>query len=297
MASDFRRSIEETVLLHSLEPTLKSIYVEGSTDKAILDLFVSINSIECNVYEINSAVDFSEQVAKDSSLGSNRNKLILFSTILAAESAGENILCVIDRDFDDFLPDFTNNIFLFRSDYSCIEAYILNNHTINKILKIGFANFPLSGERVIQELIKFLPSLFFLRLLRETEPDLKFTTLIKTENIFSAGRDGLVAFNLSTYIERFCNKNAIRDKADYLIEKVSQMVNEFNGDIRNVIHGHDFVDSFFRYVNIVKNTNQFKEATFEKAIFIAIETRTLIEYTLFSDIQARFISKQEPIES
>ncbi|MCE7059208.1 hypothetical protein [Dyadobacter sp. CY343] len=288
MPSNLKRTVEEILTLYSLEPTIKDIYVEGPMDKSIIDLFVGVYSIECNVYEIDSSIDFSELMSKDPLLGSNRNKLISFASQLTSATSSQNILCIIDKDFDDFISGGTYNQFLLRSDYSCIEAYVFNEEIIGKILKIGFSNFPLEANQVIEELAKVLPPLFFLRCLREIDADFKPTALLKIDNAFSASRGGIITFDLKDYVERFCHKNAISNRSEYVIKEVRKMLENYQGDVRNSIHGHDFANTFFRYVNSVKNTQQFKDSSFEKTLFIALEMSTLTKYELFDTIYKRF---------
>lgn len=63
-----------------------------------------------------------------------------------------------------------------------------------------------------------------------------------------------------------------------------KLISEFNLDIRNYIHGHDFIEIFFLYVNKIKNTHKFKEENFGKALFLATESNALDTYPLFKTI-------------
>ena len=288
MPNNFKRTIDEILTLYILEPSIKDIYVEGAIDKSIIELYVDIHQINCKFYEIDSSIDFSELVQNDLSLGSHRNKLITFSDILYRESDSTNVICVIDKDFDDFLDQKVENNFLLRSDFSCIESYIFNEETINKVLKIGFSNFPVNADEVIKEFLKVLPTLYFIRYVREINVDLKFSSLLKQESAYSINKAGVVTFNLNDYVSRYCAKNKFLAKSDFIIQEVENLLKNFNGDVRNCIHGHDFIEGFFRYVNIVKNTQNFRLENFEKALFMALEIRTFNQYSLFSDIYSRF---------
>ena len=282
--SDLKRSIDEMLSIYLLEKDFIDLYVEGPTDKSIIENFFEYKGKEVKVIEIDT-LDFSDysDAINDLDLRSNKNKLIVLSRLLLENKIRTDINCVVDRDFDGILNEIEENEYLLYTGYSCMESYVFTEVSIKKILDVGIRNFPFNSRQVFKEISGVVFFLFIMRIVNE-----KFDfncTFPKIENNLTANRTtGVFNFDANSYLEKFINTNKLTSKSkiikDYIIEVKSLLTN----DKRFYMNGHDFILILFHYINKIKNTPNFKIDTFERAVYLSIQPNHLDAYNLFQKI-------------
>lgn len=288
MASEeLKRQPSELIARYSLEPSLKEIYVEGLTDKLIVELFLEKeNLLSTTCYEV-SSIDFSEFIALNPHLRSNKEKLIYLANDIFKNlnPANLKLRCIIDRDFDDILGIQHTSGFILSSDFSCIEAYILDEFTFKKILRIGLTNFPIDEKVMLAEMFKVLNNLFFIRCARvilKHEP----LKLLEMDSAININKNGIIDFELEEYINKYVNKNHIhKDYVEGYLKQINDLKSQNCGNRLQYFNGHDFIKLFFKYINVIKNTAKFKEDNFEKTLYVALEISALGKYPLFTTIK------------
>lgn len=282
---DVKRTIEETIAIYSLEEDIADTYVEGITDKLIIENYYEYKDYNNNVVEIND-IDFSEIQNQyiDLELKSNKDKLIAFSRVLLENNINSNIKCVVDRDFDGILAPMHNNKYILYTDFSCMESYILCAENINKILKVGIKNFPHDTDLVINEIKKIIFILFLMRLINKY---FKFDfTFPKIENNINVNRNsGRCDMDLFEYLDKYINVNRLSNQKSEILTFAKENYEKFrNGDIRFFMNGHDFIEVLFLYINKIKNTVNFKLDNFERAVYLSVQPNYLDEYFLFGQL-------------
>ena len=116
---DVKRELNEVIAIYTFEKDLVNIYVEGSTDKLIIDNYFEYVKSDKYVTEIND-IDFSKEQGNFPGLDlkSNKNKLIALSILLTNNKIDSKIKCIIDRDFDGILTPVQKDLHILYTDYS-----------------------------------------------------------------------------------------------------------------------------------------------------------------------------------
>ncbi len=274
----------EILALYKLEKDIKDLYVEGNTDRVFFEYY--LKNKKCNKKIITAEViDFSElpkEYSNGLDLNSNRNKLLVLSKLFNDNLPSTNARCIVDKDFDDYIKIIDNNKLL-KTDFSCLEAYLYCEEVIDKFINIGIGNFPFKASFIINQLACVLKPLFCLRLLRE----IKFASakLLDIDgNLSIDKKSGTINFDTNDYLDKFILKNNLTSKRKDIHDSFIELDNKLNLEIRHHIHGHDFLNIFFLYVNKIKNTHKFKEENFPRSLFLSVETPMLENYPLFKNI-------------
>ncbi len=240
--SGARNTIEELKAKFFLEPAIgNNIYVEGTTDKALLEWFLkSIGLSSHNVLLISTVEIEKDEVLKIGLKDNNRNRIIVLTNLIE-----ENIIGIIDSDFY-FLEnqsDFQKNKNLLLTDYANFEMYLFNEKVIEKIL-IGFPEKRIQDINVFfQNITNILKNIFLIRYAKEKiDNSLAHVCFLKNLNITK----GKINFDREKYLVKYV-------KSNYgLVGKFNDFISQLNlkSDDRKMIHGHDFTKLLCHYLGI-----------------------------------------------
>lgn len=276
---DNTKKIDELISLYTLENELFDFYVEGITDKLILDNYNNYKKKNLKIIEIDT-IDFSDYNFDDLDFTSNKDKLIALSRILISHQTKSNVKCLIDNDFDGILSPIETNLNLIRTDYCCIESYFLCRKIIQKFIDFGIRNFPHDTDLIINEIGNVLRYLFIIRLVK-----VKFNlnvTLLKIENnIIIDKQSGKINFSIDNYLTKFIQANNLNDKKSEILKFVQETKINLNSDFKNTMNGHDFIHILFLYINKIKPSTGFKHDTFEKAFLLSLQPNHFDDFDLF----------------
>lgn len=279
---DIKRKIDEILALYHFEPGLDDIYVEGITDKLVIENFFEYANCEKKVYEIDN-LDFSEIDSQiyGLDLRSNKNKLITFAYILSKNNISNKIKCLIDRDFDGILNDLYEDSHLLYTDYSCMESYFLEIPHMNKFFKIGIRNFPIQNiSFILNSLSEVLVIMFRLRLVNNY---FKFNyPLPKIENHLNVDKNsGKCRITLSKYLDSYINTHNLKNKKEEILDFLEKIEYKCPSEIKFNMNGHDFIEVLFHYTNKLKNSVNFKLENFARAFYLTCQPNYLEKYPLF----------------
>jgi hypothetical protein len=106
--------------------------------------------------------------------------------------------------------------------------------------------------------------------------------------------DSTIEFDQETYIDRYLNKNARKAEKDEFLALVQSLRERLPGEVRQSIHGHDFIDLMLWYVSAVRRPRRaYDSGLFERGLHTCIELGQLRENHLFAELLRRFrISSQ-----
>lgn len=282
---DVKRELNEVIAIYTFEKDLVNIYVEGSTDKLIIDNYFEYVKSDKYVTEIND-IDFSKEQGNFPGLDlkSNKNKLIALSILLTNNKIDSKIKCIIDRDFDGILTPVQKDLHILYTDYSCMESYICCQNNIKKILNVGIKNFPHNTDLVIEEISKVISILFIIRMINE-----KFKLGIqcpKIENHISVDKKtGICNIDLKECIVKYINTNKLSHQKEEILAFTDEIIKILPIDVRFKMNGHDFIEVLFHYINKIKNTANFKLNNFERAVYLSIQPNYLDDYRLFEKLK------------
>ncbi len=273
-----KSTVEEIIIKYKREPSLKkSIYVEGSTDKILIRWFLKQAKIHNIIVSEISSVTMNIQKVFDLGLDDNvRNRVITLTSLI-----NDNIIGIIDSDFD-FLKtskySYENN--LLTTDYSCMEMYCFNEHTLEKIL-LGYAEAKQPSDFKSFKLMisNILKKLFIIRYAKDTiKKDLKYLNFNKELSLKST----TMSFNDTKYISKYLsNQKGLINNFNTFILQVEKTLPT---DDRKVIHGHDFVEVLQFYLSINQGKNVFK-----RSLYSSLEYDKLKEEDLFKELLYRFV--------
>ena len=163
-----RRSIPELVALYELEPTLRDVVTEGETDKAFIRWFLDSvhgNANEVSVYSVDELDVPAHIVAAHGLAIGNRSELIALCLEIEKRMGRDsrNLTGIIDSDADCLFGATCNCSLVLRSDFSCLEMYLLDERCLGKMLKLSFPKVQISPAQVIAQLAPILRDLFLTR--------------------------------------------------------------------------------------------------------------------------------------
>lgn len=277
----YKKKYSEIVALSKLEKKIDDIFVEGNTDKVLIDHFLSVKKTNKKTISIDQ-IDFSGikiDETGDLAIQSNKNKLIVLSQLIFNKSSDSPIRCVIDKDFDDYLNSVDNKILL-RTDYSCAESYLFCIDVLEKLLNVGIGNFPFKSDFILNQLAGVLRHIFCIRLLRaKFFPSAQLLSIESVTNIEK--KTGEIHFNADEYLDKFINKNNLSSDKILIKTNYQMLLSNLKEDPRDNINGHDYFDLLFRYINKIKNTPNFKETNFKKVMMLSVEAQILEQHNLF----------------
>jgi len=287
-----KRRISELIELYRLEPELRDVYVEGISDRSIIESFFEVHDISnVSIYEIDT-IDFSELYEKSPELKRNNKAktICLCNQINDAHSDSiKFVVGLVDRDFDDLLRIKYKNPYLLLTDFTCFEMYFLDDDCINSFYKKILHTFPFNAKTTIKELSDPLKELFLMRYLFKClfkNKECKFIDLKKLCNINK--KTGKIGFNQSEYLNRMLNKIGEYKEKENCQKFIKKSRANLKPEIRHQIRGHDFTHLFFAYINKIKNNIQINKETFERVLPLCANYEKLSDYRLFSTLLKKY---------
>ena len=240
---DINKKLDELIVLYRLEPSLKDIYVEGINDENLIEWVLSAHNIkDIRVYSIDG-VEVNDDILKRHGLnkGSKRSKVLALSAELAQSiPVACKIVCIADRDQEDYLPSDLGNCFLEFTDYNSIELYLLKSSTIRKFISLVLGGFPISEDRLVAQAIPILEDLYVLRLANQAlgwnMEWIPFTNrkYVKiTEEFY---------FNRENFQKAYLLKNRKWSRRAIFEAKVEELRSMLKDDLRFRLRGHDLMD-------------------------------------------------------
>jgi hypothetical protein len=169
MEDEKRRKLDELVARYELEPSLHDVYVEGLTDKSIIQWFLDESNLDtknCTVYEIDTVDIPTDQLFALGLNDSNRSRVIFLAFQLQRliETSLPHVVCIADRDFDDLIgsSSIESELLLF-TDYTSIEMYLFDSNMIEKFLRLALRKDDLEAVNIIKNISHSLEEMFLLR--------------------------------------------------------------------------------------------------------------------------------------
>ena len=279
------KTIDELVSLYVLEPSIKDIYVEGETDKALLSWFlIRNNRNDINIYSID-VVDVPHHLLAHYALTprSNRSKIIAFSYELSKiHGLRASVLCVADRDYDVYLSNVSTNKFLTFTDFNCIESYLIDNSVFDKFVSIVIGGLSCDSELMMRAAIKVLRGLFFIRTANEM---LKWNMeWIPIKRYITVHRD-LIEFDEARFIAAYLLKNRRSADKDVFCAKIAECKARAPKDVRFVIRGHDLIELLHLIFSKLKRRRCFGDAEYFGGSYMGcLEPSDLGRHPLFKFI-------------
>ena len=281
---ELRKEIIELVALYSLEPQSRDVYVEGIYDKNLIEWFLMDQRIEgIHVYPI-AAINVPDELLARYSLdaGSNRSRVIALSKELATLlSRGCKILCVADRDNEDYLPSGHCNSYLEFTDYTSADLYLWRKRTVQKLISLVLGGFPISANQLMADLVRILQEVFLLRLTNVALGwNMKWIPFEKYVYISSN-----ITFSFDRFRDAYLKKNSRWHQRTDFDQKLVDIRTRLQEDARRRIRGHDLMDVLYYAVKKLRASRRFHDVeTFQGAFTGCLEGEDIRDEILFKRI-------------
>ena len=301
MEDEKRRRLDELVARYKLEPSLHDLYVEGLTDKSIIEWFLDKSGLEkekFTVYEIGTVDIPPEELFKVGLNDANRSRVIVLALQLQQflKDCLPKVVCIADKDFDELIKNsYISGIefeLLLFTDYTSIEMYLFNPNIIDKLLGLALNLSYLKAENILQNISPILEEIFLLRTANES---LNFSmTWLETKSFkrhfdFKKGRS--MSFNSNNFIDSYLQKNGKYLHKNVYLEKLEELKQNNISEIKNKIRGHDFIQIFCWYIEdyLSSSKKDFAEPnTLFSALLCCLEMNHLMQEHLFQKLITRF---------
>ncbi len=290
--NELQRSIDELLLLYKLEPKTKDIFVEGISDKLVLQRFVEKNNLpDVKIIEVHE-IDFKALYKDFSDIKSNnRAKLIALNKTLEETFVEplDGVSIIIDRDFDEILDSMLTGEYILYTDYNSLELYLYNSHTIDIFYNNILHTFPINGDETLKRLNPVLIDKFLVRLTLNKDSIVsseKFTPFEKTVLIDKPGCS--VSFVAYDHIKKVLNNTRKMAELPEYQSYFEDLKVNLPLEVKKAIRGHDFINLFFQFINKIKNHIGLTLETLERTLFQCIDFSKLKEEALFALIIEKY---------
>lgn len=276
------RTLDEILALYQLEPSLKDVYVEGESDRRFLSWFLGQSSrTQVEVYTID-VVDIPEPVLKKYGLlkHSRRSKVLALAAELGSQfKAGLSVVCVADRDFQDYLPiGFTSPMLQF-TDGNSLECYALTEQNLRKfsLVVLGQRDAMLVG--LSSAIANILRQIYVIRLANEVlgwgMEAIPFTRYVRLDGT-------KVSFEEDKFLRAYLQKNNRWHDREEFKNALDSVSAKMSHETERTARGHDIAELLFHLIHKLAPSSKFSDSdTLEGALLGTIESRDLEKTTLF----------------
>jgi hypothetical protein len=279
-----RRTVQELVFLHKVEPKIKDVFVEGESDRAMVIWFSS--NTKCHGTEVKtiSAVEIDDgEILSDGRKANNRERTIQLAIhIEKTLSLRGKILCIVDKDYDDQLGCKVEARDVLYTDFTCLEMYAWDESVLDKYLWIYCNKGGAKGRDLMSALKGALTSIFALRLAAEA---LKFTPGWFDRAVCVELKGNGIEIDRREYARRLLNKISGTPQLEGFLQEAERFEATFNKDERYQIHGHDFLMLLSYYLRKIGVENQYaNKEVIARSLPLCHEWMRLRDHHLFAQI-------------
>jgi hypothetical protein len=284
---DQRRTLDETIAVYALEPNIKDLFVEGTTDKALIDWFLKGNGVtDVRVYPID-LFEVPDSVLQKHGLplGSNRSRVVA----LACELAGAypetlDVLCLADRDFEDYCPTCAKACYLLLTDCNSLDLYAFTASTLEKFSTVALGGLPISTSDLILNMDSILARLYAVRLANELLGwGMKWVPFSRY-----ARMQGLrIVFDQTEFVRAYLQKNYRWDQRRRFLLSLREIEGSLSPELGRRSRSHDFAELLTIVVRTLSKERKFGNVeTLEGCLMAALESSNLRELPFFKRILA-----------
>jgi hypothetical protein len=293
MENERRRTLDELVTRYELEPELCDIYVEGKTDKLLIEWFLDEKQLpDFAVYEIDT-VEIPAQLLFEQGLKDNNRSRVIALALYINDKLSKtplHIICIADKDFDWlFGKEYQCDLLLF-TDYSCLEMYLFNEVTLDKYLRLGLRLSQPTAREVLNQVSRVLEELFLIRATNETL-ELNMRWLEKFGGCCNLNKkNNQIEFDSTTFITKYLNSNRNHSQQSIFRIKLEELRAKELIEIRYKIHGHDFTELLCWYIRpYLRNEirSSYNSEILAGSLLACIDAEKLAQEVLFQSLLAR----------
>lgn len=282
-----KRTVDEVISICKLEPSTKNIYVEGISDKLVIDNFLKKQKkSDISVYNID-CIDYSEVFAgmppEDIKVLKESNKEKVAYLALKVENEVEkcHLLGIIDRDLDFVNNHVKSGENLSYTDYNSMEMYLFSYDNIDALLKNSFRiTSNVNVDNFMKSIGQVCRVLFYIRAYLESSNG---SMVDFKKNLSYDRKDNTCSLDIKKYISKIAQANKMVYSLDGLHKEIEEKLAKSVDDIRLEIKGHDFIKVL--YFSICKHKKvSMDESELANTFWVYLDDRVLANEPLFQRI-------------
>ena len=282
-----KRTVDEVISICKLEPSTKNIYVEGISDKLVIDNFLKKQKkSDVSVYNID-CIDYSEvftgmppeniKVMKES----NKEKVAYLALKVEKEVENCHLLGIIDRDLDFVNNHVKSGKYLSYTDYNSMEMYLFSYDNIDALLKNSFRiTTNVNVDNFLKSIGDVCRVLFYIRAYLESSNG---SIVDFKKNLSYDKQDNTCSLDVEKYINKIAQANRMVCSFDGLYKEIQEKLAKSLDEIRLEIKGHDFIKVL--YFSICKHKKvSMDESELVNTFWVYLDDRVLVDEPLFQRI-------------
>lgn len=282
-----KRTVEEIISICKLEPSTKNIYVEGISDKLVIDNFLKKQKInDISVFDID-CIDFREVFAKMSPSDlnilkdSNKEKVAFLALKVEKKAGNCHFLGIIDRDLDFVNNHIKSGKYLSYTDYNSMEMYLFSYDNIDALLRNSFRiTSNVNVDNFMKSIGHVCRILFYIRAYLESSNG---SVVDFKRNLLYDRKDNTCSLDIKKYISKIAQANKMVCGLDGLHKEIEEKLAKSVGDIRLEIKGHDFIKVLYFSICKHKKVNM-NESELANTFWVYLDDRVLVNEPLFQRI-------------
>lgn len=225
---------------YELEPALQDVYVEGHFDREVLCRCLTHAEQERRVvYPIEAVAIPADLLAKHDLTDGNKQRVIVLARELAALPPETAFRCLVDRDLDHWFGALEETPRLVWTTHCSVELYFLTGDILRDLLITTGKSRIRDWNRFFESFVRVLRDLYAARLTsRELNLSLDWISFDRC----LAKKDDAIEFDADEYVKRVLLKNGKAAVLDTFLSTATTWRQSLEGDPRNYIRGHDFLE-------------------------------------------------------
>jgi hypothetical protein len=279
-----RRRVEELASLYEFEPEIVDFFVEGRSDRVLLEHLLEDADENVRVWEADDVEIPAEMVAGTGENVGAKGRIVALSIELEkrlSKGSEYSVLCIVDADFDHLLKsDIRSSRFLARTDFTCLESYYWNLKVVRKYLKLALHDtVPLGAGEFMSKIDSVMREILLLRL-AATALGLNFSWVDPASCCGDVKKGG--GFDRVKYLEKVLHKNSANSRKADIEQKMGDFRVLLGEDARSFIHGHDLCRLISWLIKpYVRDRNLISEEVVSRVLASCIERADIADQPLF----------------
>lgn len=284
--SEQKRNYEEIIAIATLEPGLKSIYVEGMSDYFLINDFLNhIGKKDVKVYTIDD-IDLDDLYKRAESAivselkNSNKEQVIYLAQSLEQDLSGAQVpvLCIVDLDWDSILNRLRVSKYLSYTDYNSMDMYLCSKEVMARYISQGHRLRVLLQDSLLNSLLEVCRKVFHVHCLMHE----RSLPIINNDKSFSYDKSTQTCMlDFDKYWDAVLMKNGLMRNSVELRSVYNSRMAQPCADLRTEVQGHDFVYYLYLCVKKMKPKMSMDNEEFANMFWKYVDLNALKQEHLF----------------
>jgi hypothetical protein len=287
---DVARTLDEVCAAHEYEPKLKTVFVEGPSDKAFIDWYLWTREPNYVAVLPIDTVDIPDEMLLKHGLprGSNRSRVLALASELAERCPDGTVgmLCLADRDFEDYRPSGTPETYAAFTDCNSLELYAFNSESIRKFGMVALGGLRVGADELMPLMSEVLRQVYAIRLANELLGwGMQWIPFASSKYVWIEG--STITFKRQAFVKAYLLKNVRWSDREVFGAELDDVSMRLSSDSGRTIRGHDVAELLLYVIKKTSCTSKFGDSnTLERALLASVERRALEKAPLFQRIGA-----------